>query len=49
MLIEKEGDNFILRYEKYYDDDNGEASELWKLVCLLCSSSELDFDLPGEG
>nr|DAJ62525.1 MAG TPA: hypothetical protein [Caudoviricetes sp.] len=49
MLIEKEGDNFTLRYEKYYDDDNGKASELWKLVCLLCNSSELDFDLMGEG
>ncbi|MEI3172635.1 MAG: hypothetical protein V8S76_00795 [Lachnospiraceae bacterium] len=49
MLIVKKGDNFTLRYEKRYDEDNSEASELWKLVCLLCNSSELDFDLMGEG
>lgn len=49
MLIVKKGDNFTLRYEKDYDSDNGEAEELWKLVCLLCNSSELDFDLMGEG
>ena len=49
MLIEKEGDNFTLRYEKRYDEDNSEVSELAKLVCLLCNSSELDFGLMNEG
>lgn len=49
MLIVKKGDNFTLKYEPRYDSDDGEASELWKLVVLLIDSAELDFDLMFEG
>ena len=49
MLIVKKGDNFTLRYEKDYDSNSDEVSELWKLVVLLIDSAELDFNLMFEG
>ena len=42
MKIERKGNDFILTYEEC------ERGNIEDLICLLCNSGELDFDLPGD-
>lgn len=50
MIIERKGNDFCLTYEESSDkpERDFQGGNIEDLICLLCNSIELDFDLPED-